>query len=184
MLKRIFDCAFRVTSQWTTIVGGVFTMIGTVQQYSDIARVPVLIWWLAAIIALLATAFRIQWQLLDEQDKNRKPQPNMKLEDAVKRIRRKGDIFGPNNSESAEVMRALTLLREHGSTGELTIFGSKEVRFVKPEHYDVAITRLPIPTEFWQTHDFDYIAFTDDQNGMTRDSTKAQGESRIEYSYI
>jgi hypothetical protein len=183
MFNRIWHCCFLVGTRLTTIAGGASTLIGAAQQYLGVSGLPAWFWWALAILLMLATAVRVQWELLQEQDRNRKPEPNMSLEDVVKRIRGKEDVFGPEHSESMEVLRAFKLLTERGATGAITIFGSKGVRYVKPEFTDVALTRLPIPAEFWQTNTFDYSAFLDDRSGVTRNETKPH-ELGSGYGYI
>jgi hypothetical protein len=183
MLNRIWNCFFLVGRKITTLAGAASTAIGGTQHYFGVTTIPTWIWWLAAIVLMLATAVQVQWELMREKDTNRKPQPNMRLEDVVKRIRGKDDIFGPENSESGEVFKALTLIREHGAIGSLMIFGSKEIRYIKPEHHDLAVSRLPIPKEFWEANGFDYIAFLGNRHGITKPTQRPDDRSN-EYEYI
>jgi hypothetical protein len=148
-----------------------------------ISSVPAWIWWFSAIVILFVSAILLEMSLQKEKEKTRKPQPTIKLEDVVKRIRGKEDIFGQNNSESQEVLRALTLIREKAYNGALTIFGSKEVRYVKPEQHHVATSRLVIPREFWEKYQLDYIAFASNRDGITKPIGRPDDRS-IEYEYI
>jgi hypothetical protein len=182
MLNRIWRCVFLVGTQITTLAGGASTIIGAAQQYWGVQMPPPWVWWLIAIVLIFVTAVRVQWRLLEEQDKNRNPEPDMRLEDAVKRIRGKDDIFGAEYSESTEVLKALNLIRERGANGSLAIFGSKEVRFVKPEHLSL-IPRLPIPKEYWEDNGLDYIAFTTNRHGISRPIGRTDDRTN-EYEYI
>jgi hypothetical protein len=187
MLTAFWDCAIRFSKGWSALSSAVAILLGVLKNMGFevplISAVPAWVWWLGAIVILFVSAVFLEMSLQKEKDKNRAPRPNMKLEDVVKRIRGKDDIFGPENSESAQVLQALTLIRESAHNGALTIFGSKEVRYVKPEHHEFAISRMAIPPEFWKTYTFDYIAFTSNRDGITKPIGRPDDRS-MEYEYI
>lgn len=184
MFRAVFSCIWRVLSSASGGLGFLISAIGTLLQSADKAIVfPGWAFLAVGALLLFITAIQIEWELLQEKEKRRKPAPTMSLEAVVKRIRGKEDIFGPENSESAEVLRALTLIRERAANGSLTIFGSREARYVRPEHHATAISRMPIPKEFWLDNTIDYIAFTTNRDGITKMVGKPNDRSN-EYEYL
>jgi hypothetical protein len=180
MLKAFSTCAALVLRSWSGITGATTALVGALKNVGlEAIPIPAWAWWLAAIILLFYTAVRLQMSLLEEQAKNRNPEPSMRLEDAVKRIRGKDDVFGANDSEDRdrEVMRALTLIRERASSGSLAIFGSKEVRFYKPADREIALSRMPIPKGFWEAYELDCAAFKTNRDGITKPTAKPDDRS-------
>lgn len=152
-------------------------MVGTFSQYLEKQLVvPGWAWTAVGAGLLFWTACRIEWELLAEKDKSRKAEPSMQLEEVVKRIRGKDDIFGRENSESMEVMRALQALREKAQLGLLEVYGRKGWRSVRPAEYDL-IPRVRIPVEYISEHWVSYIEFIDDRRGeLSHDANSAPGE--------
>src|SRR5580704_3040606 len=185
LLHQFWRCIAGVWKLSAAKFGALFTVIGALQQYANIATIPSWVWWLAAILALAATAFQIQWQLLEENDKNRKPRPDMALDSVLKRIRRKDDIFGPQSSESMEVGKAFRRIEEHALTGELVVFGVPGLRYV-PEaaKVDAIVKRVPIPRDAWQKHSFDYTALLQDRSGRIAPDDRHKDGFGTGWAYI
>ena len=104
--------------------------------------------------------------------KNPIPQPNMRLEDVVKRIT--GNVRFPqsNEPESMPILHACEDLREKARLGVLTVFGGVDWRTTPPADYD-RMTRERIPAEYWRDHQIDVIGFLGagdgDHRGRTQD---------------
>ena len=186
MFRAIVACIRRVISSTSGAFGTGTSVMGAISEWTgQPVAVSGWVWLTLGAVLLFVTACRIEWELMQEKDKKRKPQANMNLEDVVKRIRGTDDIFGPNSSESAEVFKALKSLVEHGATGSLTIFGCKDVKCAPANYVDMAMPpRLPIPAEFWRTNSFDYTAFTGDRIGITRDGTSNDNAIGSGFGYI
>lgn len=105
--------------------------------------------------------------------KSKKPEPNMRLEDVVKRITGKTRLPLPMNSDSMDVLHACDAIREKALLGLITVFGGINWRTTPPADYDRMI-RDAIPAEFWKKHKIDVIGFLnpqDDYRGFTCDMT-------------
>ena len=128
------------------------------------------------MIACAAVAAWGFWPVIRGRAKARPPEPNTRLEDVVKRIRSKEDIFGPENAESMKVLEALESIREKALHGSLTVFGceSREWRATKPEHWGLLV-RHQIPAEHWKDHKIDYMEFATDRHGEVIDVPNARG---------
>jgi hypothetical protein len=177
-------CTWRVLTEASGALGVLISLAGTLAESLGLKTgMPNWVWIAIGSALLFITACKIEMELMREREKNRNPQPTIRLEDVVKRIRGKDDIFGPENSESSEVLKVLTLIRENAANGSLIIFGSQEARYVKPEHQGMAISRMAIPKVFWETNAFDYIAFTTNRDGITKPTRKPDDRSD-EYEYI
>jgi hypothetical protein len=110
----------------------------------------------------------------------RQPEPTMRLEDVVKRIRGTDDVFGPDNSESMKVLQALEAIREKALHGTIAVFGClyREWRATKPEHWPILV-RHPIPPGHWTDHGISYIEFTTDRMGEVRDLANKEAATYI-----
>ncbi|MBI2752445.1 MAG: hypothetical protein HYX46_02870 [Betaproteobacteria bacterium] len=101
------------------------------------------------------------------------PQPNMRLEEVVKKITGRTTLPGPNEAGSADVLRACEALREKAVNGLMTIFGGTNWRITRPADYDHML-RVAIPKDFWVSHRIDVIMFLapgNEYRGITCDLT-------------
>src|SRR5262249_34517119 len=147
VFRAIIACIKRVISTVSGAAGTASSIVGAISEWIGHAiAVPGWAWLIFCASLLFATACRIEWELMQEKDKNRKPRPDMPLKAVITRIRGKEDIFGFEKSESMEVFRALTRIREHAVTGQLTIFGVRGFKYLPSNFSDAAVTRLPIPS--------------------------------------
>jgi hypothetical protein len=176
MFKAIFTCIKRVIGTLTGFGGTVSSIIGALSEWlKQPIAVPGWAWIVLGSALLFATACRIEWELLQEKDKNRKSEPDMTFEQVIERIRGKKDIFGPENSESLEVSKAFRSIEERAASGALVIFGSKGIRSLDGLQRDTVgamLKRLPIPADFWSSNSFDYLSFIEDRSGATTDTTQ------------
>jgi hypothetical protein len=92
--------------------------------------------------------------------KSKKPEPNMRLEDVVKRITGLDRMPLAIDAGSDAVTRACTAIRERALLGQITVFGGINWRTTAPAHYDLMV-RDAIPAEFWKGHKIDVIGFLD-----------------------
>jgi len=96
------------------------------------------------------------------------PQPNMRLEDVVKRITGKDDFPGANESGGEEIRRVCEGLRQKAVLENISTFGGINWRTTRPADYD-RITLVRIPAEYWKDHRIDVIEFLgpDKKRGRT-----------------
>jgi hypothetical protein len=188
MFRAALSCVYRVLTMGSGALGLVISLTGTILQSVDKSIVfPG--WIILALGALLLfiTAIRIEWELMQEKEKNRKPRPDMKLEDVVKRIRGKEDIFGPENAESTQVLDALSRIRESGANGAVTIFGVKGLQYLPNSSSviaDAIVVRLVIPAVFWEKNAISYLGFVKDRIGVTEDTTTTNQGFGTGYGYL
>ncbi len=167
MFKAIWSCIKRVVRSVTGALGTLSTAIGAVSEWlQHPIVVPGWVWITAGAILLFATACRIEWELLKEKAKNRTPRPDMSLEDLVRRVRGKQDVFGPEHPGDIEVLRAFTRIEEHAAAGAITVFGVPGVTHVASfGNPDAVARRVPIPVDAWRTHSLSYTDFLQDKSG-------------------
>src|SRR6266446_6826816 len=127
MLKTACKSIGRVISHWTTLLGGVATFIGILQQTGVIpAILPAWVWWGIAIALILMTALRLDMDLLAERQK-RAPESNMSLEDVVVRITDIPSTSQNDGKFGARISDAFDTLRELALQGHLAVFGRHNV---------------------------------------------------------
>jgi hypothetical protein len=145
--------------------GGFGLLTSVVGILSEIFQQPILVpgWaWLAVGAGLLfMTACRIEWDLLAEKQKNRKPQPNMQLEDAVKHIIGEDEI---REEHGVEVARVLAALREQALLGTLQVFARKGWRSAGLAALD-SVPRSIVPAAYFEDHWISSIEFMSDHRG-------------------
>jgi hypothetical protein len=101
---------------------------------------------------------------------NQKPQPNMRLEDVVKRITGLQRLPAAIEPGSTDIIDACELLREKALHDLIDVFGGIGWRATRPADYDRMI-RDRIPSNYWRDHQLDVIGFLggDDHRGRTCD---------------
>ena len=179
MFRAIWNCVKRVAATYEG-AGGIFSAVfGSLAEFFG-ARPGLPGWaWLAlGALLLFFTACRIEWELLKEKETGKKAEPNMRLEEAVKRIRGKEDIFGPDNSESASVLEALETLREKLLHEHIEAFGCRHEEW-RAAHSDLRgmLVRHKIAAHHWEDHNLDYLTFTEDRAGLVVPIHKPLGEA-------
>jgi len=103
-----------------------------------------------------------------------KPTATMKFIDVLIRIRGKVDIFGPESSESRDVLATFTLIREKAINDEIVVFGRKEWRMTRAEDLEILAPRIPIPIKHWEDHVIDYTVFANDRLAITENNKTIQ----------
>ena len=112
-------------------------------------------------------------------ERHKIPEPNMRLEDVVKRITGNATFPHSNEPASMPILHACEALREKALLGILSVFGGIGWRTTPPADYDRMI-RAPIPREYWKDHQLDVIGFLGagdgDYRGRTQDLIGTWGD--------
>ncbi len=111
-------------------------------------------------------------------------QPNMRLEDVVKRITGLHDLPSSTEPRSKAVSLACGTLREKALLNQLAVFGGLHWRTTRPADYDNMV-RARIPPEYWKDHVIDVIGFlgieVGDYRGRTEDLAGTWGDPGYYY---
>jgi hypothetical protein len=180
-------CAWRVLTEASGALGVLISGAGSLAEALGLkAGMPNWVWIAIGAALLFITACKIELELMRERESRRKPEPNMTLEEVVKRIRGKDDIFGPESSESMEVKRAFTWIEERAKTGAITVFAVKGISYFPDKgNADAYVRRFPVPANEWETHVIDYLAFLDDPKGrITPYSPTEEAKVGSGYAYV
>jgi hypothetical protein len=181
MFAALWASIIRVVRTASGSFGVLSSIIGTLSQWlGRPLAIPGWAWISIGAFLFFATACRVEWELIKEKEKNRKPQPTKQLEGVVKQIIGKDDIFGPDNAESMQVLQALEAIREKALHGLIDVFGcdSREWRATKPAQWDMLV-RHRIPADHWRDNRIDYLEFANDRFGEVRDLPNKTGPTHI-----
>jgi hypothetical protein len=117
--------------------------------------------------------------------KSGKPEPNMHLEEVVRRIIRRDRLPLPTEEGSNDLIYACNQIREKALNDQIVIFGCAEWRSTQPKDYDHMV-RSRIPAEYWKDHKIDAAdSFGTDQifrRGITSKITG--GWDQTEYLWL
>jgi hypothetical protein len=83
-----------------------------------------------------------------------KPEPNMQLDEVVKRITGRDKLPLPIEEGSVDLIYACNQIREKALNDLIVIFGCTEWRSTQPKDYDHMV-RSRIPAEYWRNHKID-----------------------------
>lgn len=116
---------------------------------------------------------------------SRKPAPNIRLDDVLRRITGLSTFPGSNAPGSMVIRRACDTLREKALLQEILVWGGLNWRTAKPADWDNLI-RAPIPAEYWRNHKIDVIDFLGedgegDHRGRTTDLVGTWGNPKDYY---
>ena len=114
-----------------------------------------------------------------------KPEPNMHLEEVVKRLTGRDRLPLPIDPGSDDLIYACNQIREKALNDQIAVFGCAEWRATQPKDYDHMV-RSRIPAEYWKSHKIDAAdSFGTDQifrRGIT--SRIAGGWDGTEYLWL
>ena len=110
----------------------------------------------------------LMWRVFHRQNIKQIPEPDMRLEDVIRRIVGRSVLPLPNEPESRLVWDACERLREKALLGSIDVFGGINWRTTRPEDYD-SMTRDRIKPDYWRSHRMHVVGFLedDDRRGRT-----------------
>jgi hypothetical protein len=125
-----------------------------------------------------------EMSLQKEVDKNKKTEPNLKLEDLIRRIHGAGKLPEATDPESLPILKTLQLIRQKALLGIVDVFGCNygEWRLTQPVHWEM-VPKHPIPKEHWVLHEIDCSEFLSDRLGLVRDLGNRTGPTHIMLSF-
>ena len=147
MLKATLHNVWGALNDFSSGLGVVIAVFATAFSIPAIQS-PWSLWlWIAVAILFFVRSVKLYQELESQKEVIRKPSPTMKLGDLLVRIVGKPDIFGPDNSESMQVLASLTLIREKAQNDELKVFGRGEWRSTRPADMETLAPRSEPPRD-------------------------------------
>jgi hypothetical protein len=166
-LTAFWTCSIRFLRSWSGLSSAVAAALGALKSMGFEVPLPAWVWWSGAIAVLFVSAIFLEMSLQNERDKNKKTEPNFKLEELVRRIRGTDKLPGVNDPESIEILRVLELIRQKALLGIVDVFGCdhREWKGTQGVHRDM-LPKHPIQREHWASHSMNCSEFLCDRLGL------------------
>ena len=166
-VQNVFKDLFAVGGFLASAIGVLSEILGKTLIF------PSWMWWLVGVILLLVTASRLQWDLQQEKEKNRKPTPQMPLSEVISCIIGSDDQGKPG--ASTLVGEALRSIREKARLGVVSVWGRMSA------DSDALHQPLePIPADYWTDAQIDFVKYLRNQRCSTSDAR--QSGSLVKYA--
>lgn len=150
--------------------GGLFNhwFFGQVMGMGELlgGNLGILIEYGPPIIFASITIF-LMWRIFRRHNANRISEPNMRLEDVLKRIVGRSTLPLPDETDSALILNACERLREKALLGVIDVFGGINRGATRLPDYDSMI-RDKIGPEYWRSHQINAIGLLGNNDMMGR----------------
>jgi hypothetical protein len=83
-LTAFWTCSIRFLRSWSGLSSAVAAALGALKSMGFEVPLPAWVWWSGAIAILFVSAIFLEMSLQNERDKNKKTEPNFKLEELVR----------------------------------------------------------------------------------------------------
>jgi hypothetical protein len=101
-----WTCSIRFLRSWSGLSSTIAAALGALKSMGFeaplISAIPAWVWWSGAIAILFVSTVFLEMSLQKERDNNKKTEPNLKLEDLIRRIHGAGKLPAANDPESIE----------------------------------------------------------------------------------
>jgi hypothetical protein len=113
---------------------------------------------------------KIEWELVEEKEKNRKTQPTLSLNSLIETRILRSPSAGLNtqDQDSMRVYDAFNLIRERTLNGLIGVFGSDEYHSTRPGDHD-EVVRKRIAKDYWKDHELEYLSYLSDRRRLAVD---------------
>jgi hypothetical protein len=154
MLGSVFSATKRAYSHYSSWIGVVSALVGVLNDaLGRQLLLPTTGWWLIAIGATGFTAVQIQWELDEERDQTRKPEPTVSLEKLIEHIVGTNDMG--QQGVPQKTADALVAIREKARLGLLSTWGRKDANQSNLSFYPLE----PIDAGQWTHAHIDYLEY-------------------------
>jgi hypothetical protein len=183
-IRAATKCVWRVLSDIGGALGALLTIFGIFAEAME-WRIVMPNWgWIAlGALLLFITACKIEMELMEECEKNRKPEPNLPLAAVLKRITGFDSVMplsGEQPGKADATANALIEIRQKAVLGKLSVFARRGDRPILA-HQDPS-PLLALPVDIWNDHEIYYLALLTDSRGQIR--KQFQRDETVEYSDV